>query len=104
MDNKPIGYYGPEESMRPDREKEIFPELTDEQVDLREKARTQHQANVESIQRRGLHDRVVAKLRHWEVLEEAGYPLERGDKAEVVLLKTMLVEIVEEMEAAGQEP
>ncbi len=66
--------------------------------------RAKHQANVDAIQRRGLHDRVVAKLRHWEVLEEAGYPLERGDRAEVVLLQTMLAEVREEMEAAGQEP
>ncbi len=88
MDNKP--------------ETEVFPELTDEQVELREDVRAQHQSNVDSIKRRGLHDRIVAKLHHWEILEEAGYPLERGDKAEVVLLKTMLAEVREEMEACAQ--
>ena len=104
MDNKPDGYYGPEESMRPDPEKEVFPSLTDEQVELREKEIAKHRANVASIQRRGLYDRVVAKLNHWKALEEAGYPLGRGDEAEVVLLNTMLAEVVDEMEAAGQEP
>lgn len=102
MGNKPDGYYGPAESIRRDSEKEIFPALTDDQVELREKARTKHQANVDAIKRRGLHDRVVAKLAHWTSLETAGYPLDRGDKAEVVLLKTMLAEVVEEMEACGQ--
>ncbi len=97
---KPAGYYGDDpESMRPD---DVLPELTEEQVDLREDARAQHQANVDAIQRRGLHARIVAKLRHWELLEGGGYPLERGDKAEVVLLKTMLAEVREEMEACGQ--
>ena len=96
---KPEGYYGDPESMLPD---EVFPEITDEQVKLREDVRAKHQANVDSIQRRGLHDRIVAKLHHWAVLEEAGFPLGRGDKAEVVLLQTMLAEVREEMEACGQ--
>ncbi len=98
---KPAGYYGDPASILPD---EVFPEITDKQAALREKVRAKHQANVDAIQRRGLHDRIVAKLRHWEVLEEGGYPLERGDRAEVVLLQTMLAEVREEMEAAGQEP
>ncbi len=71
---------------------------------LREDVRAKHQANVDAIKRRGMHDRIVAKLHHWAALEEAGFPLGRGDRAEVVLLKTMLAEVVEEMEAASQEP
>ncbi len=97
--HQPDGYYGPEESMRPD---DVFPEITDEQVELREDARTKHQANVDAIKRRGLHDRVVSKLDHWMALEAAGYPLDRGDRAEVELLQAMLAEVREEMEAAGQ--
>ena len=81
----------------------VLPSLTEKQIKLREDARTKHQANVDSIQRRGLHDRVATKLHHWATLEEAGYPLDRGDRAEVVLLKTMLAEVVEEMEACGDE-
>ena len=95
MDNKPEGYYDPKNDpeerrneikfQRPAPRAEVFPEVTDEQVDLREKVRAKHQANVEAIQRRGLHDRIVAKLRHWEVLEEGGYPLELADKADDVI-------------------
>ena len=84
------------------RRDEIFPDLTEEQVDFREKVSEEHHTTVATIQRRGLYDRIVAKLRHWEVLEEGGYPLGRDDKAEVVLLKTMLADISKEMEAAGQ--
>ena len=96
---KPAGYYGDPESMLRD---EVFPDITDKQAAFREKLRAKHQANVHSIQRRGLHERVVAKLRHWEVLEGGGYPMGRADLAEVVLLKTMLAEVVQDMEAAGQ--
>jgi hypothetical protein len=88
----------PKESISPD---EVFPELTDEQVELREDARAKHQSSVDAIKRRGLHERIVAKLDHWSLLEKAGYPLDRGDRAEVVLLQTMLAEVVE-MEAAEQ--
>ena len=98
---KPEGYYGDPASMLPDKSG-LFPELTEEQVALRESERARHQANVDSIQRRGLHERIVAKLRHWEVLEGGGYPMGLADKAEVVLLKTMLAEVVQDMEAAGQ--
>ncbi len=78
---------------------EVFPDITDEQVELREKVSAEHQENVDDIRRRGLHDRILAKLRHWETLEGGGYPMGRADRAEVVLLKTMLAEVVEEMEA-----
>lgn len=78
---------------------EIFPEVTDEQIAFRDKVVAQHQANVDAIQRRGLHEKIVAKLHHWETLEGGGYPMGRADLAEVVLLKTMLAEVVEAMEA-----
>lgn len=100
MDNKS------KDSLNPD---EVFPEITDEQRDQqarleakREAIRDQHQANVEAIQRRGLHDRIVVKLDHWTALEAAGHEMDRGDKAEVRLLTKMLAEVREEIEESGQ--
>lgn len=70
----------------------------------KEQARAQHQANVEAIKRRGLHDRVVSKLHYWKSLECNGYVLGRHEIKEVTTLTETLDMVRAEMTAAGQPP
>ena len=67
-------------------------------------ARAQHQANVEAIQRRGLHDRVVSKLHYWKSLECRGVVLDGAASEEVTGLTLTLESVRAEMTAAGQPP
>lgn len=67
-------------------------------------AGAQHQANVEAIQRRGLHDRVVSKLCYWKALECRGLVLDGAASEEVAGLTLTLETVRADMIAAGQAP
>jgi len=67
-------------------------------------ALNKHQANVDAIKRRGLHDRVISKLHYWKSLECDGYTLDRDETKEVTTLTRTLSSVRAEMAAAGQPP
>ena len=67
-------------------------------------ALNKHQANVDAIKRRGLHDRVISKLHYWKSLECDGYNLDRDETKEVTMLTSTLSSVRAEMTAAGQPP
>ena len=69
-----------------------------------DKERQAHGERVASIQRRGLHDRVISKLHYWKSLECNGYDLQPHEVKEVVNLTTTLTTVRAEMTAAGQPP
>ncbi len=67
-------------------------------------ANAKHQANVDAIIRRGLHDRVISKLHYWKTLECNGYVLGLRETKEVTALTATLDTVRAEMTAAGQPP
>ena len=69
-----------------------------------DEAREKHHRNVEAIQRRGKHDRIVSRLEYWKTLELRGFTLRPGDRAEIKGLVTDLEIIRANMAAAGQPP
>ncbi len=69
-----------------------------------DEARAKHQANVEAIQRRGLHDRVVSRLHFWATLEGQGLELDAADTKEISELTRTLKTVRANMIAAGQPP
>lgn len=73
-------------------------------MDDRMKEQQAHQDRVDSIKRRGLHDRVVSKLYYWKTLECNGYTLAPNESDEVATLTETLDLVRAEMTAAGQPP
>ena len=69
-----------------------------------DEARAHHQKNVDAIQRRGLHDRVVSRLQYWKTLELQGFALGNGDRDEIAGLIVDLETVRVNMAAAGQPP
>ena len=67
-------------------------------------ANAKHQANVDAIKRRGVHDRVISKLHYWKSLECNGYVLGDAETKEVTMLTQTLSSVREDMVAAGQPP
>ena len=70
----------------------------------RVKEKAAHQERVESIKRRGTHDRVISKLHFCKSLECNGYVLKPKEAEEVTVLTEMLNTVCAEMTAAGQPP
>ena len=70
--------------------------------DFDQPAAATHQANVEAVMRRGLYSRIQNKLDQWKVLQLAGMGQHPEDVAEIELLETLLADVVQDMEAAGQ--
>ncbi len=75
----------------------MTPELTDEQIKLRESVIDEYVANSDAIKRRGgdIHDRIEALLCYWEALKAAGL-VTPSDEANVVKFNTLLAAVVDE--------
>ena len=70
-------------------------------MDARETSRAEenarHKANINEIRSVYLHNRLVATIRHWEVMGMTGCPRALVDHAHVAVLTAMLAEVREEI-------
>lgn len=102
MDNKPDGYYGPEESMRPDSSgpKKEEEQVDDKYFDLKTSSNREHHKRCIAIQRRGTQQRLQFAISKLEMIAD---PFD-SEKETLATARKALQTLETAMRRSGQVP
>ncbi len=102
MDNKPKGYYGPEESMRPDSEPEPKKAEIDDGYFNPGQTYLDHKARCDSVQRRGVQMRLKVVEHNLTIIGLEN--LTTTEQETLAVVEKELAKVEGDMVAAGQAP